>query len=185
MLSHWGNYSKEQALTWAWELCTEIYQIPPSRLVVSADERDTETIAIWRDKIGIPEDRIIISRWNGWRSNFGGHCGVSTRIHYDCHPERGYELAASEQDIDWQSKSKEFYDREDNIGHILPEEDLRFLSFYHLVFMDSEQAKYGNTRTPLKTNYMACGMDLERLATILQGGASFYQTDLILPIIQG
>ncbi|NJL70053.1 MAG: hypothetical protein HC894_32520 [Microcoleus sp. SM1_3_4] len=106
MLSHWGNYSKEQALTWAWELCTEIYQIPPSRLVVSADERDTETIAIWRDKIGIPEDRIIISRWNGWRSNFGGHCGVSTRIHYDCHPERGYELAASEEDIEFRSKVK-------------------------------------------------------------------------------
>lgn len=184
MLTHWGDYSKQQALTWAWELCTEIYQIPRSHLVVSADARDTETIAIWRDKIGIPEERIIISRWNSWRSNFGGHCGISTRIHYDRYPERGYELAASEEDIEFTSKGKEFYDREDRIGHILPEEDLRFLSFYHLVFMDSDRPKYGNTETPLKTNYMACGMDLERLATILQGVSSYYQTDSIFPIIQ-
>jgi alanyl-tRNA synthetase len=184
MLTHWGDYSKQQALIWAWEICTEIYQIPPFRLVVSADARDTETIAIWRDKIGIPESQIIISRWNSWRSNFGGHCGISTRIHYDCYPERGYELAASEEDIEYRSKSKEEYDREDRIGHILPEENLRFLSFYHLVFMESEASQYGNTRTPLKTNYMACGMDLERLATILQGRSSFYQTDLILPVIQ-
>ncbi|MBE9097599.1 alanine--tRNA ligase-related protein [Tychonema sp. LEGE 07203] len=183
MLTHWGDYSKQQALIWAWELCTEIYQIPRSRLVVSVDARDTETLAIWRDQIGIPEQQIIISRWNSWRPNSSGHCGISTRIHYDCYPERGYELAASEEDIEFRSKSKEEYDREDSIGHILPEEDLRFLSFYHLVFMTSESPKYGNTRTPLKTNYMACGMNLERLAAILQGGSSFYQTDLILPLI--
>ncbi|MBE9183614.1 hypothetical protein IQ270_02455 [Microcoleus sp. LEGE 07076] len=183
MLTHWGDYSKQQALIWAWELCTEIYQIPRSRLVVSVDARDTETLAIWRDKIGIPEQQIIISRWNSWHPKPSGHCGISTRIHYDCYPERGYELAASEEDIEFRSKSKEEYDREDSIGHILPEEDLRFLSFYHLVFMDSESPKYGNIRTPLKTNYMACGMNLERLAAILQGGSSFYQTDLILPVI--
>jgi alanyl-tRNA synthetase len=184
MLTHWGDYSKQQALTWAWELCTEIYQIGSSRLVVSVDERDTETLAIWRDKIGVPEQQIIISRWNSWRPNAGGHCGISTRIHYDCYPERGYESAALEEDIEFRSKSKEEYDREDRIGHILSEEDLRFLSFYHLVFMESEASQYGNQRTPLKTNYMACGMDLERLATILQGCSSFYQTDLILPIIR-
>lgn len=184
MLCHWGDYSKQQALSWAWKLCTEIYQIPPSRLVVSVDARDTETIAIWRDKIGVPERQIIISRWNGWRSNFGGHCGISTRIHYDCYPERGYELAGSEEDIDFRSKDKEFYDREDNLGHILPEEDLRFLSFYNLVFMESEASQYGNTRKPLKTNYIAAGIDLERLAAILQGVSSCYQTDLMFPIIQ-
>ena len=183
MLTHWGDYSKQQALTWAWEICTEIYQLPPSRLVVSVDAIDTESIAIWRDKIGIPEERIIVSRWNFWRPHPHGHCGPSTRIHYDCYPERGYELAASFEDIEFKSKEREYSDRPDTLLYLLPEEDLRFLSFYHLVFMDSESPPYGN-KTPLKTNYIAAGMNLERLAAILQGVSSFYETDLIFPIIE-
>ena len=184
MLGNWGDYSKEQALIWAWELCTEVYQLPPSRLVVSVYPNDTETIAIWRDQIGVPKDRIIISRWNFWRSHSHGHCGNSTRIHYDCYPERGYELVETEEDIEFKSKDKEYYERDDILPYILPEEDLRFLNFYTMVFIDSESQKYGNKRTPLNRNYIASGMDLERLAAILQQVSSFYETDLIFPIIQ-
>jgi alanyl-tRNA synthetase len=184
MLDNWGDYSKQQALTWAWELCTEVYQLPPSRLVVSVCSEDTETIAIWRDKIGIPEHRIIISRWNFWRPHPCGHCGPSTGIHYDFYPERGYELAASFEDIEFQSKDPEYYDRQDILDYLVPENDFRFLSFYRLIFMDSESQPYGNKYTPLPANYIAAGMNIEQLATILQETSSFYETDLIFPIIE-
>ncbi|HBB35403.1 MAG TPA: hypothetical protein DDZ80_10255 [Cyanobacteria bacterium UBA8803] len=184
MLCNWGDYSPQQALTWAWELCTEVYQLSPSRLVVSVASDDTQTLGIWRDQIGIPQERIILSRWNFWRPRHHGHAGNSTRIHYDCYPERGYELAASEEDIEFQSKGKEYYDHDDHLFYILPEENLRFLTFYTLVFMNLEYQPYVNKYLALPSSYMAAGMDLERLATILTGVSSFYETDLIFPIIQ-
>lgn len=184
ILGNWGNYSKKQALIWAWELCTEVYHLSPSQLVVSVDPRDSETIAIWRDQIGLPESRIIHTRFNFWRTHPYGHCGFSTRIHYDCYPERGYEKVESEEDIHFQAKSREYYDREDTLPYLLPEEALRFLNVYQLVFMDAEYPSYQNIRTSLKTYYIEAGMNVERLATILQQVSSFYETDLMFPLIQ-
>ncbi|MBD2181208.1 alanine--tRNA ligase-related protein [Aerosakkonema funiforme] len=184
ILGNCGNYSQEQALSWAWELCTEVYQLPPERLVVSVRINDTETFAIWRDRIGVPEHRIIFSNQNFWRTRPHGHCGRNTRIHYDFYPERGYQSVASEEDIQFQSKDKEYYDRPDTLHYLLPEEDLRFLSFYHLVLMEFDTEKYVNKLIPLQRNYIDAGLAVEKLAVILQEVSNFYETDLIFPIIE-
>lgn len=184
MLGNWGDYSLEQALTWAWELCTQVYQLPPSRLVVSVRTNDTETFAIWRDRIGVPEQQIVFSKCNFWRSHPRGHSGRSTRIHYDRYPERGYQSIESLADIEFHSKDKEYYDRPDTFHYLLPDENLRFVCFYRLVLMEFESAKYGSQLIPLPKNYLETGMYLEQLAMILQQVPNLYETDLVFPIIQ-
>ncbi|HAG79864.1 MAG TPA: hypothetical protein DCL61_01560, partial [Cyanobacteria bacterium UBA12227] len=70
-------YFKEQAIAWAWELSTEVFELPPERLVVSVFQDDDEAFAIWRDKIGIPAHRIqrMGEADNFWTSGPTGPCG--------------------------------------------------------------------------------------------------------------
>jgi alanyl-tRNA synthetase len=85
-----GDYFKEQAIAWAWELSTEVFGLPPERLVVSVFEEDDEAFAIWRDQIGIPAHRIqrMGEEDNFWTSGPTGPCGPCSEIYYDFHPER-------------------------------------------------------------------------------------------------
>ena len=183
-LGNCGDYSLEQAIIWAWELCTEIYQLPPSRLVVSIPLNDTETFAIWRDRIGIPEHQIVFSNYSFWRTHPGGHSGGCVRIHYDRYPERGYQSIELEPDIQYYSKNKEYYDNPDIISHVLDDEDLRFTCFYRLVLMEFDTGKFGTQRTPLAKKYIDAGMYVEQLAAILQSASNLYEIDLVFPIIQ-
>ncbi|MBD0362745.1 MAG: alanine--tRNA ligase, partial [Coleofasciculus sp. C3-bin4] len=155
-----GDYFKEQAIAWAWELSTEVFGLPPERLVVSVFEEDDEAFAIWRDQIGIPAHRIqrMGEEDNFWASGPTGPCGPCSEIYYDFHPERG----------------------DDNIDL---EDDSRFIEFYNLVFMQYNQDAQGN-RTPLKNKNIDTGMGLERMAQILQKVPNNYETDLIFPIIK-
>jgi len=155
-----GDYFKEQAIAWAWELSTEVFGLPPERLVVSVFEEDDEAFAIWRDQIGIPAHRIqrMGEEDNFWTSGPTGPCGPCSEIYYDFHPERG----------------------DDNIDL---EDDSRFIEFYNLVFMQYNQDAQGN-RTPLKNKNIDTGMGLERMAQILQKVPNNYETDLIFPIIK-
>ncbi len=155
-----GDYFKEQAIAWAWELSTEVFGFPPERLVVSVFEEDDEAFAIWRDKIGIPAHRIqrMGEDDNFWASGPTGPCGPCSELYYDFHPERG----------------------EDNIDL---EDDSRFLEFYNLVFMQYNRDAEGNL-IPLKNRNIDTGMGLERMAQILQKVPNNYETDLIFPIIK-
>ncbi len=155
-----GDYFKEQAIAWAWELSTEVFGLPPERLVVSVFRDDDEAFAIWRDKIGIPAYRIqrLGEEDNYWKSGPTGPCGPCSEIYYDFHPELG------DESIDL-------------------EDDTRFIEFYNLVFMEYNQDAEGN-RTPLEKQNIDTGMGLERMAQILQQVPNNYETDLIFPIVK-
>jgi alanyl-tRNA synthetase len=155
-----GDYFKEKAIAWAWELSTEVYGLPADRLVVSVFREDDEAFAIWRDQIGIPPHRIIRmgEADNFWNSGPTGPCGPCSEIYYDFHPERG----------------------DDSIDL---EDDTRFIEFYNLVFMQYNQDLEGNL-TPLQAQNIDTGMGLERMAQILQQKPNNYETDLIFPIIE-
>lgn len=154
-----GDYFKEKAIAYAWELSTKIFGLPPERLVVSVFREDDEAFGIWRDQIGIPAHRIqrMDEADNFWVSGATGPCGPCSEIYYDFHPELGDEA------IDL-------------------EDDTRFIEFYNLVFMQYNRDIEGNL-TPLEKQNIDTGMGLERMAQILQRVPNNYETDLILPII--
>ena len=155
-----GDYFKEQAIAWAWELSTQVYQLPADRVVPSVFEEDDEAFAIWRDKIGIPEHRIqrMGEKDNFWKSGITGPCGPCSELYYDFHPELGDEK------IDL-------------------EDDSRFIEFYNLVFMQYNKDVDGNL-TPLANKNIDTGLGLERMAQILQQVPNNYETDLIFPIVR-
>jgi len=155
-----GDYFKEKAIAWAWELSTEVFKLPPNRLVVSVFEDDDEAFAIWRDQIGVPAHRIIRmgADDNFWVSGPTGPCGPCSEIYYDFHPERG------DEGIDL-------------------EDDSRFIEFYNLVFMQFNRDASGNL-TPLAAQNIDTGLGLERMAQILQRKPNNYETDLIFPIVE-
>jgi len=155
-----GDYFKEQAIQWAWELSTKGFGLPPERLVPSVFEEDDEAFAIWRDKIGVAEHRIqrMGAEDNFWKSGPTGPCGPCSEIYYDFHPEKG------DKNIDL-------------------EDDSRFIEFYNLVFMQYNRDAEGNL-TPLAKQNIDTGLGLERMAQILQSVPNNYETDLILPIIE-
>jgi alanyl-tRNA synthetase len=155
-----GDYFKEKAIAWAWELSTQVFELPPERLIVSVFREDEEAFAIWRDQIGIPADRIqrMGEDDNFWVSGPTGPCGPCSEIYYDFHPERG------DDSIDLEDGS-------------------RFIEFYNLVFMQYNRDAEGNL-TPLQAQNIDTGMGLERMAQILQQVPNNYETDLIFPIIK-
>ncbi len=154
-----GDYFKEQAIAYAWELSTKVFGLPPERVIPSVYQDDDEAFAIWRDKIGIPPHRIIrMGEDNFWASGPTGPCGPSSELYYDFHPELG----------------------DDKIDL---EDDSRFIEFYNLVFMQYNRDVEGNL-TPLQNKNIDTGLGLERMAQILQSVPNNYETDLIFPIIK-
>ncbi|MEH2120761.1 alanine--tRNA ligase [Nostoc sp.] len=155
-----GDYFKEQAIAWGWEISTQVFGFSPQNLVVSVFEDDDEAFGIWRDQIGVPIARIkrLGEDDNFWVSGPTGPCGPCSEIYYDFHPERG------DENIDL-------------------EDDSRFIEFYNLVFMQYNRDASGNL-TPLQNKNIDTGMGLERMAQILQKVPNNYETDLIFPIIQ-
>uniref|UniRef100_UPI003BB73DD1 alanine--tRNA ligase n=1 Tax=Merismopedia glauca TaxID=292586 RepID=UPI003BB73DD1 len=155
-----GDYFKEQAIAWAWELVTQGFGFPPERLVVSVFQEDDEAYGIWKDKIGVNPKRIkrLGEDDNFWVSGPTGPCGPCSEIYYDFHPEKG------DKEIDL-------------------EDDTRFIEFYNLVFMQYNRDLDGNL-TPLQNKNIDTGMGLERMAQILQNVPNNYESDAIFPIIK-
>ena len=155
-----GDYFKEQAIQWAWELSTGVFGLSPNNLVVSVFREDDEAEAIWRDVVGVNPKRIIRmdEADNFWASGPTGPCGPCSEIYYDFKPELG------------------------NDGIDL-EDDSRFIEFYNLVFMQYNRDAEG-TLTPLANRNIDTGMGLERMAQILQAVPNNYETDLIYPLIE-
>ncbi len=155
-----GDYFKRDAIKWAWELVTNIYQLSAENIIVSVFHEDGESAKIWRDEIGIHPDKIVKlgEKDNFWSSGKTGPCGPCSELYYDFYPEKGL------QNIDL-------------------EDGDRFIEFYNLVFMQYNRDSDGKL-TDLKFKNIDTGMGLERMAQILQKKQNNYETDLIFPIIQ-
>ena len=156
-----GDYFKREAIEWAWELLTEVFELPRERLWITVYEEDDEAYEIWRDVIGIPGERIVRmgAKDNFWEMGDVGPCGPSTEIHYDLGPE-----------VDPNQKS-------------LKEEGERFLEIWNIVFMQYNRRADG-TLEPLPRKNVDTGMGLERILAVLQGVDSNYHTDLFIPLIK-
>lgn len=161
-----GDYFKREAITWAYELLTKVYGLPPERLYFTVHHSDDEAYRIWVEEVGVPAERVarLGDATNFWQMADVGPCGPTSEIHYDFFPERGQlygeELA---------------YHLDDN-----PED--RFLEIWNLVFMQFNQAPDGS-RSPLPKHGVDTGMGLERITMILQGVDNSYDTDLFTPIM--
>ncbi|MDP9250394.1 MAG: alanine--tRNA ligase, partial [Chloroflexota bacterium] len=170
MLGNWsfGDYFKREAIHWAWEFLTLELEIDPARLAATVYTDDDDAYRIWTDEIGLPSESVV--RWgdiaagddhNFWQMADTGPCGPCSEIHFD----RGAELSEGPDCIPDHSET-------------CP----RWLEFWNLVFMQYDRAGDG-TLTPLPFPSVDTGMGLERMASILQGVDSNYQTDLFAPII--
>ncbi|PJK11051.1 alanine--tRNA ligase [Lysobacteraceae bacterium NML08-0793] len=170
MLGNWsfGDYFKKEAIVWAWELLTEVWKLPKERLLATVYHTDDESFAIWRDVIGLPEDRIIrigdnkgapFASDNFWQMADTGPCGPCTEIFYD-HGEQyaGGPPGSPDEDGD------------------------RFIEIWNNVFMQFDRAADG-TLTPLPAPCVDTGMGLERIAAVLQGVHSNYEIDLFQTLI--
>ncbi len=155
-----GDYFKAEAIEFAWELLTQRYGIPSDQLVVSVFREDDEAFDLWRDSIGLPEDRIyrLDEEENFWSMGDTGPCGPCSEIHLDRGPVAGF-------------------DNDDPSS-----ESGRFLEIWNLVFMQFNRDANG-TMTPLPKPCVDTGAGLERMAAVLQGVTSDYETDLFVPIL--
>ena len=183
-----GDYFKEGAVGFAWELVTQLFGLSPGRLYVTIHLDDDEAFAIWRDQIGVPEQRIYrYGDKDNWWGPAGteGPTGPCSEIHYDggiekgCHEGRMVEVDALTAQL-----------REERDGAPPREVDgchpncdcERFVELWNLVFMQYYQDP-GRNRTPLPAPSVDTGMGLERAAVILQGKNNIYETDLFTSII--
>jgi alanyl-tRNA synthetase len=168
MLGNWsfGDYFKREAIQWAVELLTKTYQIPFERLGATTYKDDEESRTYWRE-VGMPEERMAI--WgdvdqgddhNFWRMADTGPCGPCSEIHFD----RGAHLSEGPHCVP---------DHSENCP--------RWLEIWNLVFMEFDQQPDG-PRVPLPFKSVDTGMGLERLASVLQGVNTNYDTDLFTPI---
>jgi alanyl-tRNA synthetase len=163
-----GDYFKKDALPWAWELIRDRWGIPEERLWVTVfggsenAEPDDEAFALWRDRVGVRAERILAldEKHNFWRMGETGPCGPCSEIHVDL----GEHLTSVS-------------------GESTPAtDDRRFLEIWNLVFMQFDQTAEGGLR-PLPAPSIDTGMGLERIASVLQGRDSNYDTDLFRPLI--
>ena len=157
-----GRYFKREAIGFAWKLLTEVYRLPADRLHPTVHPDDDEAPALWTEITGIPDNGITRLSDNWWGPpGASGPCGPDSEIYYD----RGAELSCGQPDC-------------------APGCDrcARYLEIWNLVFMQFYQDAEGH-RTPLKQRNIDTGMGLERLAMVLQGKESVFDTDLFRPII--
>ena len=159
-----GEYFKVEAVEWAWEFLTDEKWIgfEKEKLSVTIHPEDEEAFDIWKNKIGIPEERIIRLEGNFW--DIGeGPSGPNTEIFYD----RGAEYGNDETD-------PELYPGGENE---------RYLEIWNLVFSEFNHNPDG-TYTPLPKKNIDTGMGLERITSVVQNAATNFDTDLFLPIIR-
>ena len=158
-----GDYFKEKAVDFAWDLLTNGYGLPAEKLWASVYLDDDEAYDLWHRRIGIPESRMIRlgEEENFWAMGDTGPCGPCSEIHLD----RGAEYGCGRPDCDVACDCD------------------RFLEIWNLVFMQFNRDASG-TMTPLPKPSIDTGLGLERMASVVQKVNTNYDTDLIYPIIQ-
>ena len=156
-----GDYFKESAIPWSWELVTDVWGFDGDRLWITVHESDDEAEQIWHEQVGVPMERIqrLGDEDNFWQMGDTGPCGPCSEIHIDRGPEFGPDGGP--------------------LGD--PAGD-RFMEFWNLVFMQYDQAPDG-TRTPLPRPSIDTGAGLERILTLLQGVDAVWETDLLQPLL--
>ena len=153
-----GDYFKSEACAWAWEYSTEVLGLDPERIWITIYEDDDEAEVIWRDEVGIRPERIVRmgAKDNFWSAGPTGPCGPCSELYYDQGPEVGCDSSTCGVGCDCD----------------------RYLEYWNLVFMQYDRAEDG-TLTPLPRQNIDTGMGLERIAGILQGVTSNYETDIL------
>ncbi|MGA8183287.1 MAG: alanine--tRNA ligase, partial [Terriglobia bacterium] len=158
-----GDYFKAEAIPWAWELVTKDFAIPKEKLYVTVFREDDEAEDLWA-KI-VPRERIFRfdEKDNFWQMGETGPCGPCSEIHYDMGPEAS------------------------DLGHKdcrfpCPDDCGRYVEIWNLVFMQFDRDEQGRM-TPLPRPSIDTGAGLERLAAVLQGKLSNFDTDLFRPLI--
>ena len=171
MLGNWsfGDYFKKESLQWGWELLTQVYKLPPERLLATVYHEDDEAYDIWTKVIGLPPERVIrigdnkggkYKSDNFWMMADTGPCGPCSEIFYDHGPDvPGGPPGSPDEDGD------------------------RFIEIWNHVFMQFEMHEDGSV-TRLPAPCVDTGMGLERLAAILQGVHSNYEIDLFQALIR-
>src|SRR5579872_5146140 len=159
-----GDYFKRDAIAFAWELIVKEYGLPKDKLYFTVFREDDDAEKLWQEVTGVSKDRIfrLDEKDNFWQMGETGPCGPCSEIHYDL----GVEAAGPGQE------------------HEAFPSDAggRFVEIWNLVFMQFDRDTSGKL-TPLPRPSIDTGMGLERVAAVLQGKISNYDTDLIRPII--
>ncbi|MCG8339732.1 MAG: alanine--tRNA ligase [Cytophagales bacterium] len=171
MLGNWsfGDYFKEEAIQWAWELLTEVYQLPKERLYVTVfggdDTRapDQEAYTIW--KRYIDEERILygLGKDNFWEMGDTGPCGPSSEIHIDIRPEEARKKKLGKDLV--------------NTAHPY------VIEIWNLVFIQYNRLASGKLEQ-LPAKHVDTGMGFERLTMVIQGKYANYDTDIFTPLIK-
>jgi alanyl-tRNA synthetase len=164
-----GDYFKRDAIHYAWELLTGVYQLPKDKLWVTVYQEDDEAYDIWAKEVGVPTERIIrigdnkgarYASDNFWQMADTGPCGPCSEIFYDHGPDVwGGPPGSPEEDGD------------------------RYIEIWNLVFMQFNRDAQGNM-TPLPKPCVDTGMGLERIAAVLQHVHSNYEIDLFQALIR-
>ncbi|MHB1395118.1 MAG: alanine--tRNA ligase [Clostridia bacterium] len=156
-----GEYFKEEAIAWGWELCTEVFKLPVDRLWVTIYLDDDEAFDIWHNKIGLPKDRIVRM---GKEDNFWEHglgpCGPCSEIYFDRGPGKGCSKEDCKLGCDCD----------------------RYMEFWNLVFTQFDKDEGGNYNKLAKPN-IDTGMGLERMAAVMQEVDNIFEVDTIKYIL--
>ncbi len=167
MLGNWsfGDYFKNEAIEWSWELLTEVYKIPKDRLYATVFEGDAKeglppsSIALKKWKEILPDQRIVFGnkKDNFWEMGDTGPCGPCSEIHVDCRSDEERKKIPGEQ--------------------LVNKDHPQVIEIWNNVFIQYNRKKDG-TLEPLPATHVDTGMGLERLVRVLQGKTSNYDTDI-------
>jgi alanyl-tRNA synthetase len=169
MLGNWsfGDYYKKEAIGWAWELLTDVWKLPKDKLYATVYRTDDEADAFWRSETDIAHDRILRfdEKDNFWEMGEVGPCGPCSEVHIDRGPGN--------------------CDRAHVPGHVCAVNAgcARFIELWNLVFIQYNRIESGELQE-LAAKHVDTGAGLERLAAVLQGVPSNYDTDLFQTIIK-
>jgi alanyl-tRNA synthetase len=167
MLGNWsfGDYFKKEAITWAWELLTGVWQLDPTRLHVTVFEgdneasipRDDEAASFWK-AVGVPDSHIHLGnkKDNFWEMGATGPCGPCTEVHYDATPDK-------------------------TGGPLVNKGTDKVIEIWNLVFIQFNRNE-DQSLTPLPAQHVDTGMGFERITKVIQGKGSNYDTDVFQPI---
>ncbi|HUP84991.1 MAG TPA: alanine--tRNA ligase [Acidimicrobiales bacterium] len=162
MLGNWsfGDYFKEEAIDWAWDLCTNVAGFDGDRIWVTVHTSDDVAEQLWHDKIGVPMERIqrLGDKENFWEMGEVGPCGPSSELHYDCGPEWGDEGGPAAGGGD------------------------RYVEFWNLVFMDQFRDETG-ALSPLAKKNIDTGVGVERWLMLVNDLPTVFDTDALRPMI--
>ncbi|MGE4170383.1 MAG: alanine--tRNA ligase [Candidatus Margulisiibacteriota bacterium] len=169
MLGNWsfGDFYKKEAISWAWELFTQVFKLPKDKLYATVYKTDEEAEQLWKTETDMPAEHVLRfgEKDNFWEMGEVGPCGPCSELHLD----RGPAVC----------------DKQTVPGHecSVNGDCARFIELWNLVFIQYNRQADGNL-LPLPKKHVDTGAGLERLVAVLQGTTSNYETDLFTPIIQ-